>query len=334
MTQILKKQLTMMCGAAFLGGALLWQNGALRAQSYDNPARAGLGSRTARVKLTRDEAARGFVALLRFLSDEERRYSPYGSSYGIEGPEEARLMSSFSTKSERDLGDIMELVLLKMAQQWKEPQLSVAVQSESAQTATVTVQNETPARPRPLILEKENDSWGVDVAATYAAWNGTGAEGAAAMDQLKREFGRARDNARRSSCQSNLKQIALGIAQYVQDYDEKFPPAKPWIDVLQPYVRSEQIFKCPSVTDAKGYGYALNAKLSGKSLMAVESSAETVSVYETSVLKRNAYGLGENRAFRHMDGANYAFTDGHVKWFDQSKTPALISNRNFFGKRG
>ncbi|HEX8834883.1 MAG TPA: DUF1559 domain-containing protein, partial [Abditibacteriaceae bacterium] len=36
-------------------------------------------------------------------------------------------------------------------------------------------------------------------------------------------FARARENARRSSCQSNLKQIGLGIAQYTQDYDERTP---------------------------------------------------------------------------------------------------------------
>ena len=38
-------------------------------------------------------------------------------------------------------------------------------------------------------------------------------------------FGRARENARRASCQSNLKQMALGLKQYTQDYDEKFPLA-------------------------------------------------------------------------------------------------------------
>jgi prepilin-type N-terminal cleavage/methylation domain-containing protein len=37
-------------------------------------------------------------------------------------------------------------------------------------------------------------------------------------------FGRARENARRSSCQSNLKQLGLGIMQYTQDYDENFSP--------------------------------------------------------------------------------------------------------------
>ena len=37
-------------------------------------------------------------------------------------------------------------------------------------------------------------------------------------------FARARENARRSSCQSNLKQIGLSALQYAQDYDEKWMP--------------------------------------------------------------------------------------------------------------
>src|SRR3954467_11572479 len=37
-------------------------------------------------------------------------------------------------------------------------------------------------------------------------------------------FARARENARRASCQNNLKQIGLGVLQYVQDYDERLPP--------------------------------------------------------------------------------------------------------------
>ena len=72
-------------------------------------------------------------------------------------------------------------------------------------------------------------------------------------------FGRARENARRSSCQSNLKQIGLGIMQYTQDYDEKFPqrdynptavPAGSggWAFTIQPYLKSEQLLQCPSET--------------------------------------------------------------------------------------
>ncbi len=72
-------------------------------------------------------------------------------------------------------------------------------------------------------------------------------------------FARARENARRSSCQSNLKQIGIGVMQYVQDYDEKYPQAY-WYKndtnsgggyvhvsaMIQPYLKSEQIWKCPS----------------------------------------------------------------------------------------
>ncbi|MDQ3815797.1 MAG: DUF1559 domain-containing protein [Armatimonadota bacterium] len=80
-------------------------------------------------------------------------------------------------------------------------------------------------------------------------------------------FARARENARRSSCQSNLKQIGLGLLQYAQDYDETTVDwqygtngtANPdnaqtsaptqswmWMDAIQPYVKSEQLFNCPS----------------------------------------------------------------------------------------
>lgn len=37
-------------------------------------------------------------------------------------------------------------------------------------------------------------------------------------------FGRARKNALRSSCQSNLKQLGLALAQYTQDYNERIIP--------------------------------------------------------------------------------------------------------------
>jgi prepilin-type N-terminal cleavage/methylation domain-containing protein len=35
-------------------------------------------------------------------------------------------------------------------------------------------------------------------------------------------FARAREQARKTSCLSNMKQIGLGIGMYVQDYDEKY----------------------------------------------------------------------------------------------------------------
>ncbi|RYX86856.1 DUF1559 domain-containing protein [bacterium] len=62
-------------------------------------------------------------------------------------------------------------------------------------------------------------------------------------------FARARENARRTSCLSNQKQIGLGFMQYFQDNDEQFPPNKgetAWPQgAVQPYLKSIQILRCP-----------------------------------------------------------------------------------------
>ena len=75
-------------------------------------------------------------------------------------------------------------------------------------------------------------------------------------------FARARENARKTSCASNLKQIGLGLMQYTQDYDEKWTPGEDsynfpggapssWDLVIQPYVKSGQLMVCPS--DSGGF---------------------------------------------------------------------------------
>ncbi len=88
-------------------------------------------------------------------------------------------------------------------------------------------------------------------------------------------FARARENARRASCASNLKQIALGVMQYTQDYDEKYPvqqvmatpptagyqknfasttgaDATNWLRATYPYTKSYQIYSCPSTVPFNG----------------------------------------------------------------------------------
>jgi prepilin-type N-terminal cleavage/methylation domain-containing protein/prepilin-type processing-associated H-X9-DG protein len=100
-------------------------------------------------------------------------------------------------------------------------------------------------------------------------------------------FGRARENARRSSCQSNLKQIGLGFAQYTQDYDERLPGATdgsanegkyggwmfyskfgvtdgkfdPSLGSVYPYIKNSQIYVCPSDSTGQvaGDSYAINS---------------------------------------------------------------------------
>jgi prepilin-type N-terminal cleavage/methylation domain-containing protein/prepilin-type processing-associated H-X9-DG protein len=66
-------------------------------------------------------------------------------------------------------------------------------------------------------------------------------------------FAKAREAARRSSCSSNMKQMGIAIMQYSQEYDEKMVPSQAgapnyeyWQYLVQPYIKSKDLFKCPS----------------------------------------------------------------------------------------
>jgi prepilin-type N-terminal cleavage/methylation domain-containing protein/prepilin-type processing-associated H-X9-DG protein len=63
-------------------------------------------------------------------------------------------------------------------------------------------------------------------------------------------FAKAREKARQITCASNLKQIGLGLMQYTQDYDERFPIGNGngngnWVDQSYAYYKSTGMFKCP-----------------------------------------------------------------------------------------
>lgn len=164
-------------------------------------------------------------------------------------------------------------------------------------------------------------------------------------------FGRARENARRSSCQSNLKQIGLAFTQYTQDYDERMVPSRTagagspyfaWHQIIQPYVKSTQLLTCPSAT-TKALTYAYVGGLGGAggvSLAAIQAPSLTpmntdargtddpevaIFIYQdpNAVFCRTAkLTVGTDSAAngapapdRHLEGANYSFVDGHVKFF-------------------
>jgi len=92
-------------------------------------------------------------------------------------------------------------------------------------------------------------------------------------------FARARENARKTSCLSNLKQLGLGFAQYTQDYDEKFSKSQynndsystvfTWASCIYPYVKSGQIFQCPSNPKPHIMGYNDPARYNGVPLTSV-----------------------------------------------------------------
>ena len=192
-------------------------------------------------------------------------------------------------------------------------------------------------------------------------------------------FARARENARRSSCTSNLKQIGLGMIQYTQDYDEHFPlsvvaltgsqdnpPADVpvgWADAIQPYLKSTQIYQCPSEPTpptnnpaSPGYTDYFMNKNAGDGVQALPSLNNPtltiltgdsgspgggVNLHNNARARANGcngggdYAIGASSfsriepactagpglatnllggGYRHLEGANYGFADGHVKW--------------------
>jgi prepilin-type N-terminal cleavage/methylation domain-containing protein/prepilin-type processing-associated H-X9-DG protein len=84
-------------------------------------------------------------------------------------------------------------------------------------------------------------------------------------------FAQAREKARQATCASNLKQIALGVIQYEQDYDEDYPTqglssgndnydyGQTAVTIVQPYIKSYDVFTCPDdpqaapPTNSSGY---------------------------------------------------------------------------------
>lgn len=96
-------------------------------------------------------------------------------------------------------------------------------------------------------------------------------------------FQKVRENARKTACLSNMKQIGLGVMQYCQDNDEIVPahyyyhdpahfynygPSNPlvdeykWMDAVYPYIKSEQVFTCPD-DSRPGAKYIYYKKLTG-----------------------------------------------------------------------
>lgn len=102
-------------------------------------------------------------------------------------------------------------------------------------------------------------------------------------------FATAREKARQTACASNLKQLGLGLLQYLQDYDENFPVAyatnKPigWGEEMYPYVKSSALFVCPDDTSMSGNptcSYAMNQNIFQGSVTPLRAPSSTVLLFE------------------------------------------------------
>lgn len=178
-------------------------------------------------------------------------------------------------------------------------------------------------------------------------------------------FARARENARRTSCLSNVKQLGLAYMQYTQDYDEKYPiisygdgeqiiypngvsSTNNWAMRIFPYVKSVQIYNCPSNTSTPWQGGTSSATSASPhivysssygassalftngvvpvSIAAVVKASETVMLADSNGTGSKApyminqlYATSRYVDDRHLDGANFVFADGHAKWKKMSR---------------
>jgi len=190
-------------------------------------------------------------------------------------------------------------------------------------------------------------------------------------------FAKAREKARQTACLSNEKQIALGILQYNQDYDESYPisvasTVQPpvagdnvgWADIIQPYIKNIGVYQCPSepapaVTVPYTAGYSdyymnKNAGDGAQNVPGTYNPVLTILIGEggsttgtplanaTARFRTNGCnGAGDNTNLdrtqpvcgaagvatnlggggqRHINGANFAFADGHAKWIPAAST--------------
>jgi prepilin-type N-terminal cleavage/methylation domain-containing protein/prepilin-type processing-associated H-X9-DG protein len=183
-------------------------------------------------------------------------------------------------------------------------------------------------------------------------------------------FAQAREKARQTACLSNTRQMASAVMMYTQDYDEIYPRTlskyqgkfwpgsgfTPWQEALQPYVKNETIFRCPSSSFTEIFPggqqnlvhghYAMNQCFGFEGSGGAFGASPTVTIaslerpadiiFAVDIWDKIYYAyntrpywwnwkLGNNTGFympadRHNGGNNCVFSDGHAKWLSARET--------------
>lgn len=167
-------------------------------------------------------------------------------------------------------------------------------------------------------------------------------------------FAGVRERGRRTACQSNLKQMALAMQQYVQDNDGIYPSSPGyWANAPYAYLKNTNVFHCPDYA-ADGNASRVASDPADPSDTWVEYSYDygwlirlappfpgtVLGVQESRLLTPSTIILNEDSAWITPDGewhdgrpspksscgregggstihsgaGNYSYVDSHIKW--------------------
>lgn len=149
---------------------------------------------------------------------------------------------------------------------------------------------------------------------------------------------RAREQARRANCISNLKQMGLACHMYAQDYSELFPrsagtaAADLTILITGNYITATKTYICPSSSDkattaspwlnatsqSLSYAYAMDCTESDvvDTALMIDKSDTSTAIWTAGLSGGKLTGATNHSG---GEGVNALYMDGHVSWITASK---------------
>ncbi len=129
-----------------------------------------------------------------------------------------------------------------------------------------------------------------------------------------------------AEAQADLKQLALAVMMYVQDWDMTLP-GETWAEDVENYVKDAEVFARGDLA----VGYAMNEKLPGAKLNKIPDPVATVLFFESNVGGANPLGGADDMAEEALqDGFIYmAFLDGHVEAVEMERARELLEQDPF-----
>ena len=147
-------------------------------------------------------------------------------------------------------------------------------------------------------------------------------------------FAQAREKARQTNCLANYHQIGQAIPMYASDYDGVTPPDGGSFTGLiadsRPYIKNDGIFICPDDFDRQEErrpgSYRMPSLYQGKLLSCgwpdpynptvLTQPADTTLTYEA---EQDYAEAAIRPTFRHQNGAQVLYFDGHAKWIPRDR---------------